>query len=74
MIKLKHSGKVWKKVIKQKYPGAVSNGARVNKESYKEKNKSKRNKREKTEGDLLSLFSSLPRAPRIEIKYKILQR
>ena len=52
MIKLKHSGKVWKKVIKQKYPGAVSNGARANKESYKEKNKSKRNKREKTEGDI----------------------
>lgn len=32
MIKLKHSGNVWKKVIKQKYPGAVSTGARVKKE------------------------------------------
>ena len=29
VIKLKHSGNVWKKVIKQKYPGAVSTGARV---------------------------------------------
>merc|ERR1719266_3291684 len=26
IIKLKHTGSVWKKVIKQKYPGAVSNG------------------------------------------------
>ena len=32
IIKLKHSSNVWKKVIKQKYPGAVSTGARVKKE------------------------------------------
>ena len=29
IIKLKHSGNVWKKVIKQKYPGAVSTGPRI---------------------------------------------
>ena len=46
-IKLKHSGNVWKKVIKQKYPGAVATGARA-KTERKTKRDVKKNGRSMT--------------------------
>jgi len=42
IIKLKHSGNVWKKVIKQKYPGAVSTGARAKTDKKGAKNGKKK--------------------------------
>ena len=53
IIKLKHSGNVWKKVIKQKYPGAVSTGARV-----KTDKKGKKDGRKNVEQDLSNLDNS----------------
>ena len=44
IIKLKHSGNVWKKVIKQKYPGAVSTGARAKTDKKGAKNGKKKGK------------------------------
>ena len=49
IIKLKHSGSVWRKVIRQKYPGAVSNGVRV-KEKKKEKGRQSRKDSSAPEG------------------------
>ena len=53
IIKLKHSGNVWKKVIKQKYPGAVSTGARV-----KTDKKGKKDGKKNGEQDLSDLDNS----------------
>ena len=53
IIKLKHSGNVWKKVIKQKYPGAVSTGARV-----KTDKKGKKDGKKNGEQDFLDLDNS----------------
>ena len=53
IIKLKHSGNVWKKVIKQKYPGAVSTGARV-----KTDKKGKKDGKKNGEQDLPDLDNS----------------
>ena len=50
IIKLKHSGSVWRKVIRQKYPGAVSNGVRV-KEKKKEKGRQSRKDSSAPEGE-----------------------
>ena len=58
IIKLKHSGSVWRKVIRQKYPGAVSNGVRVKeKEKKKDKDKGRQSRKDSSvpgEGEIVS--------------------
>ena len=60
IIKLKHSGNVWKKVIKQKYPGAVSTGARVKTDKKGKKDGKKNGEQEISDLKYSDILSDAP--------------